>query len=273
MLKIEFPPSLKKLKQLDQQLEREGLSLDERFGLILEEEDFRYAATPLDVATFAYCGTDGIHYGLLTDFGKAADLEQAFVVCISPMNFGSEIKIVAKNLLDFMSLLCTVKDAIVISDFTYFQEEEEYRNLLDGLKEEDNEYPEIAEQKASIANAIKAAFNCKEIYDVFHYVEIEVKEERERQTVLSTRDGLGVMAVQEDFEKAAVYEIEENAPNDAEEIESFLNNAPIESRLAFIRDVQSMNLIEERPDIKHLVEKELLKLNLQDELERLRSLE
>lgn len=68
----QMPPTLQKLQKLQSDLEKEGYSLD-ALGLMLDTEDHSYYVTPCDVITFASTGVDGIHFGLLTDFGSVTN--------------------------------------------------------------------------------------------------------------------------------------------------------------------------------------------------------
>lgn len=63
--------------------------------------DHHYSITPLDVIPFAGTGGNGIHFGFLTDFGNAKDLENAPIVLISPSN-DPPLKLVANNIKDFL---------------------------------------------------------------------------------------------------------------------------------------------------------------------------
>ena len=90
-----MPPTIEKLHKLDKEIEKKGYSLGD-LSLFLEFDFSPYESTPYDVITFASTGCDGIHFGFLTDFGTVSDLENAFVVCISPMDFDSHIKIVTR---------------------------------------------------------------------------------------------------------------------------------------------------------------------------------
>src|SRR5690606_25918971 len=166
---LQMPPTFEKLKKLELILEKEGYSLERDLGLILQCDYFAYDVTPYDVITFASTGCDGIHFGLLTDFGTVSDLEDAFVVCISPMDFGSHIKIVARNIREFVGLICTMKDAVTVSNFNHMKEEEEYLRLLKKLKQEDSENEEYIERANYVAEKIKSAIGCEIIEDVYHY--------------------------------------------------------------------------------------------------------
>lgn len=119
--KYEIPPTLRKLMEF-----KDELGDAERFyqGLhfYLELGRFRYYNTPCDVVVFGSIGVDGIHYGMLTDFGSAPDLESAPVVCVDPMNFDRPAKIVANHLREFLSVNLT--DAELF--YNHFGSEDSY---------------------------------------------------------------------------------------------------------------------------------------------------
>lgn len=259
-----LPPTLQKLKDFDKELKRQGSSLDEWIGFSFMEEEDRYNLTPLDVIPFASTWTDGNHFGLLTEFGTIADLEEAPVVCVTPMDFGEHVKIVARNLKEFLDLIYTVTDFIAIANFTYFQDEQDYRELLNNLRND-----ETYEQRVEKLDRMKAEFGFEAIEDVYRFVEVEIKETRQRQIALPTLDGLGVVA-QNGKGDLPLYPIYEDMKTDVDDMRKFLAAVPVESRLAFIRDVQFTNILEE-PEIKGLVLRELEIMNLRDEQTRLNS--
>jgi len=257
-----LPPTLQKLKDFDKELERQGSSLDEWIGFSIVGDESRYNLTPLDVIPFVATGIDGDHFGLLTDFGTVSNLEEGPVVCVTPMNFGEHVKIVARNLKEFLDLIYTVTDSIAIANFTYFQDEQDYRKLLNNFRND-----EPYEERAQKLELMKAEFGLHAIENVYRFVEVELKEIRQQQIALPTLDGLGVVA-QTVKGELPLYPVHEDMKVDIGDMRKFLAAAPVESRLAFIRDAQFTNILEE-PEIKQLVLAELKRMNLPDERKRL----
>jgi hypothetical protein len=264
----QIPPTVQALAALEVELETEGYSLDDA-GLILEFDETVYDVTPCDVISFARLGIDGIHFGLLTDFGMVTDLEKAFVVCISPMVFDIPAKLVARNLQEFVRLLCTVKSADAISNFVYMSRKDQYLNYMDKVKKEAAEHDEYTVRNHHVINKIHAKMGCNVIEDVYDYVEKQVAAERKRQTILPTLDGLGIRAITEATTNHTMYRLEKEAELDLREVRSFFQKATLESKLAFIRDAQFTYLIAENSELRHLVVGEMCKLGLHDEVERL----
>ncbi|MGG0288416.1 hypothetical protein ABEY41_25625 [Peribacillus butanolivorans] len=265
---LKMPPTIEKLNKLEKDIENEGYSLGD-LSLFLEFDFSPYENTPYDVITFASTGCDGIHFGFLTDFGTVSDLEDAFVVCISPMDFDSHIKIVARNIREFINLVCTMNDALTISNFNIMEEEEQYIRFLQEqiqVKPEDKEFEEEAKY---VVEKIIAAFGSEPIEDVYHYVEIKVREQRAQQTILPTLDGLGIIPVDNVTSSHITYKLEKDMTINMEEVKGFFNSATTESKLAFIRDVQFTYLIADEIAFKEWVISEMIKLGLQDEVDRL----
>ncbi|MFE4242439.1 hypothetical protein [Peribacillus butanolivorans] len=264
---LKMPPTIEKLHKLDKEIEKEGYSLSE-LSLYLEFDFSPYENTPYDVITFASTGVDGIHFGFLTDFGTVSDLENAFVVCISPMDFDSHIKIVARNIREFLNLVCTMKGALTISNFNILEDEGQYIRLLKELKQVEPEDEEFEENANYVVEKIIAAFGSEPIEDVYHYVEIKVREQRAQQTILPTLDGLGIIPVDNVTSSHILYKLEKDMTINMEEVKAFFNSATTESKLAFIRDVQFTYVITDEVAFKEWVISEMIKLGLQDEVDR-----
>ncbi|WP_336866250.1 hypothetical protein [Peribacillus frigoritolerans] len=265
---LKMPPTIEKLNKLEKDIEKEGYSLGD-LSLFLEFDFSPYENTPYDVITFASTGCDGIHFGFLTDFGTVSDLENAFVVCISPMDCDSHIKIVARNIREFVNLVCTMKDALTISNFNIQEEEGQYIRLLKELKQVEPEDEEFEENANYVVEKIIATLGSELIEDVYHYVERKVRTEREQQTILPTFDGLGIIPVESVTSNHILYKLEKDMKINLEEVKSFFNSATTESKLAFIRDAQFTYLISDEIELKELVINEMIKLGLNDEVGRL----
>ncbi|AMM93181.1 hypothetical protein UP17_12205 [Peribacillus simplex] len=263
---LKMPPTFEMLQNLEEVIEKEGYSLGD-LSLCLQVEFSPYEMTPYDVIQFANIGCDGIHYGFLTDFGMVSDLENAFIVCISPMDFDAPIKIVARNIREFVSLVCTMKDATTISNINLIKEEEQYISLFKELKKEVDE--ENEEQANYVVEKIRSTIGCKIIENVYNYVEKEVMTAREQQTILSTLDGIGIVSLGSMNRKHIKYKLEKDMEIKLEDVKSFFNSATTESKLAFIRDAQFTYIISDKIELKEWIINEMVKLGLNDEAGRL----
>lgn len=227
------------LKTLDKKLQKEGYSLFDQFGLLLSEDVTHYQVTPIDVIPFGSIGVDGIHYGILTDFGRIQDIEEAFIVLIVPMDFGDQHKIVAKNFREFLNLAWTMGNAIDLANVKLVKTEKDYARMLADFEESNKEMDDDYRRETShVLKRIREEFQVQPIENIYNYIEIEVKEAREKQIVLSTLDGLGVVGGEGAHSK---FEISEDEAIDLEQLKAFLATSSRESKLAFIRDVQFTN--------------------------------
>ncbi|PJK16957.1 hypothetical protein CQS04_07325 [Chryseomicrobium excrementi] len=252
-----MPKLYNQLKTLDKKLQKEGYSLFDQFGLLLSEDVTHYQVTPLDVIPFGSIGVDGIHYGLLTDFGKIQDIEEAFIVLIAPMDFGDQHKIVARNFREFLNLAWTTGNAIDVANFKLVKTEEDYARMLSDFKKSHKEMDDDYKRETShVLKRIREEFDVKPIESIYEYIEIEVKAAREKQIVMSTLDGLGVVGEEGVHTK---FEVKEDEDVDVELLKAFLATSSKESKLAFIRDVQFTN--------HHLDDREMMQV-IRNELEK-----
>lgn len=273
MKRMEFlPPTLKRLKEFDEALQGEGLSLDEGIGLRWADETMAYDQTPYDVMPFMDAGVDGIHVGLLTDFGEVTDLEEAFVVCVHPMNAPDSLKILARNPKEFIDYLYSDRDLIMLFNFMMIDSGEQYQKMADEAEKEFEESPELAEARNQVLPKMKAFMDCQSLGHVYDYVE-SVAEARRHQLVLPTKDGLGIAGTTRTGDELPVYPVDEEADISVEEARDFFASAPLESKLAFIRDVQYAGLINNETPLKGFIMNELKRMGYAAEVSRLKSLD
>ena len=202
-----------------------------------------YMCTPVDSYTFARTGADGEHFALLTDFGLHKDLEHAPVIRVFPMNLDAtqNVRIVAKNIRDFLWLLL-YHEPLLMNDY---DSEEKYLAFRKKEELEDHSTDYFnhklwLEQRELVKQAAQQTFQFLEIPNPYQYIK-ELREEREHQVVLKTKDTLGIIPVSNHNvvpphpwaqEKELPYKL-------LDELELFFNSAPLETKLAFIRDYQA----------------------------------
>ena len=287
----QMPPTFQKLQELQRDLEKAGYSL-ESLGLMLDTEDLSYYVTPCDVITFASTGQDGIHFGLLTDFGTVTDLEEAYVVYVSPSDFGEAVFLAARNLKEFTDILFTMKDTMEISNFFLLNEmnekdhdeenenddEDETEDIeYDEDEDEDDEYEddyedeedeELLQERIYVLGKLKEALNCSIIKDIPAYYR-RLFNERKEQTILHTHDGIGVIPVISHPNIMEKYELYEDMVIDIDDIRTYFQIAPTENKLAFVRDAQNLGIILDEKEVQEFIVEELQKLGLKIEAKRL----
>ena len=303
----QMPPTFLKLQKLQYELEQEGYSLDS-LGIMLDTEDCSYYVTPCDVITFASTGSDGIHLGLLTDFGTVTDLEDAYVVYISPMDFGSAVFLAARNLKEFMDILFTMKDTMEIGNFLLMEmsddeeeesegddqddeyneenggeieyeyneededeieyEYEEYDEDEEEYNSSDEEDGDFLQEREYVLNKLKASLDCKVIEDVDSYYK-NLYEERAKQIAIQTKDRIGIIPITNQPICSRKFEVYEDMEIDIHDLQIYFQKASLENQLAFVRDAQNVGIILDDKEVRNYLLNELRKLGFEIEAERL----
>ncbi|MEC2054407.1 hypothetical protein I6J18_20005 [Peribacillus psychrosaccharolyticus] len=264
----EFPQTLQMLTKIDLELQKEGVSLFDQLSLFLLDDDYSYDVTPYDVIPFANIGADGIHYGFLTDFGRVKDLEEAFIVCISPMNFGNHVQIIARNIKEFIDVVLTLNDASSIENLLDYSTKEEYRDFLDWMAKDAAMNPEFTEQSPFICERIQQKLNRKPIDDLYEYVEVIVPEQRKKLAPINTFDTLGVVSNHAGHNQE-IFPMNSDSIINLKELKSFFKRNENETKLATIRNLQFFYLIQDDDELKGIVKAEMQKMGLIDEVNRM----
>ncbi|OMF28075.1 hypothetical protein BK133_18845 [Paenibacillus sp. FSL H8-0548] len=257
--KYDVPPTINRLYELEAEL---GRDMDMELGLLMQKYDFRYHCTPPDFIPFASPGVDGIHYCFVTDFGTVKDLEQAYIAAVSPMDIDSEIWIVAKNITDFLRILCTDRSVLYYNGSTldvYFQSAKE------------QELQQEKQQLSPALQRLKAVFELNEIPDLFEYMQ-SVREARNKEICIQTLDTIGVMPLLLEQSRASAAEPFFLDWEDEQSIMQLLLDASPEVKLAIIRDAQHMKLLMNDNRLLKSCERALKELGLYHELYNLREL-
>ncbi|MGV2939778.1 hypothetical protein AB5I83_09325 [Mesobacillus sp. LC4] len=256
--KYPVPDTLKNLISLQKELEQSGmLPYGDLLGLYfsIDEIDQRYLNTPIDLISFARPGSDGIHFGFLTDFGMAADLEDAYIVRVSPMDFDDPVKIVARNLNDFLKLLYSYPASLEVLDMN--TAEEDFKRF-----EEDAEEYQVSQE---VRDIFKDSFNLEPTGDLLTYFQ-RLKEARAEETFLETDDGIGIVNTISGNGSHPVMEVSRDRDLKLEQVEEFFKTATPEARLRFLRDAQSFGLIFDDRNLKIYLREQM---NLNDEAFRI----
>ncbi|WP_141505425.1 hypothetical protein [Paenibacillus luteus] len=262
--KYEVPPTLKTLIKLEKELDHEGYSIWDVLGFTFEDSHYRYFNTPSDVVVFAVTGGDGIHYGFLTDYGTAVDLENAPVVEVSPMSFDRPAKVVANNLKEFIRI------AMLDSSMLYMEYENEEAYLA--LENELNFPPsdESKQNKAAVVKKLEENLSLPFVDDPYTY-SVRAKNERANRIMVATQDGLGVTSPVPATEQNAepLFYIHADEDLDLEALSEYFKTAYYEHKLAIFRDIQFHYIINEDVEIQAIVAKEMRSMGLVDEAARI----
>ncbi|MEH7883417.1 hypothetical protein V7654_03725 [Bacillus sp. JJ1609] len=262
--KYSAPETLKQLIDLQADLHQKRLlPYEDLLGYYFSNDEVgeRYLNTPVDLISFARPGMDGIHYGFLTDFGLVEDLENAYIVRVSPMDFDDPVKIVAWNLRDFMRMLCYAPASLNLLDISSNQVY---------CKEVGHEDSNILEDVSTlhVRTIFRDTFQLEPMNDIYSYLK-SVKDERTKEIVVPTNDGVGVVNNISNTMEHPAFDLNRDSSLEIDKVKFFLEGVPPEAKLAFIRDVQSFGLVFDNDEVKAYFRDQLLLLNLPDEAERI----
>lgn len=265
--KYGIPKTLVEIINLQNQLKSEGLlPFGDLGGLYFsyDEIDTRYLNTPLDVISFARTGSDGVHFGFLTDFGQVNDLEDAYIVRVSPMDSDAPVQIVARNLHDFLRLMCFAPGAVEVVDITTSEDFFHNNPDITAAQKIEGNYAEIRE-------ALQQKFLLEPIKSLVGYL-LDVKNERENEIVLPTEDGIGVVnktiTNKTKIKKQEQFDLD-GETFDPEDVIHFFENSSYEARLVFLRDAQSKGLLYDYEEMQLCLQEQLRKIHLEDEAVRI----
>lgn len=243
-MKYKSPTVLEEFVKWERKFAKEVPYLGTPSGLYLgfSEKPGGYMCTPLDSYTIAYTGGDGEHFAILTDFGLQEDLNNAPVISVFPMNLEAtrNVRIVARNVSDFLWLYLN-HELLLINE--YNSEEEYVEHMKKETEDQSTDYFNHRlwlEQKEVVKKVVQEVFQFPVIPNPYQYIQ-DLRGERGSKVILKTKDTLGILPF---FEHTIVqshpWAQEAEIPDDlTDELGLFFESAPLETKLAFIRDYQA----------------------------------
>lgn len=264
--KYDIPPTLQILLDIKNKVGYESFDRALHFNTSLD--NFRYFNTPMDVVIFGTIGVDGIHYGFLTDFSQCESLEDAPIVCVSPMDFDRPTCIIANNLREFLAL--NLDDSELF--YNYFKNEEDYLNTQKRWAEEWSRSPyqptEAEKQtEKEIRKMLLDRIDLPTINNPYQHIK-KVEQERLNHITINTQDHLGVIAPLPKDTVHLPFPVDDSIP-DLEELKEFFLVAPLASKQVLFRDIQSNSLMIDHEPLLKIVFQELKSQGLYNELNRL----
>jgi len=210
---------------------------------ILWSDDTYYTVTPVDAITFCRTGGDGCHFAFLTDFGAQNDLENAPILFVSPMDWDDYVKLAARNLRDFLGLVCYYGYSEV------FRENLENPEKLEALRENVLEHDTFTPERARLYETLYRDFNVPKFdkESAFRYLN-EIQQQRRDKAPIPTLDGLGIPGESTDGFRTFNFEQSETAS-----IEDFLQGTIKLERLKFYRDYKFKAGYKMPPETKKLI--------------------
>lgn len=261
-----MPKQIERLQVLEEELNKDGLSLD-IIGFRPLIECNPYLLTPPDSIAFADTGGDGIHFAFLTDFSEVANLEEAPIVCVSPTN-DPPLRYMARNIKEFLDLIAEVPHGEMLEQLWDCDSEAMMEQIV---AEFWSDTPaDYAVTRKTVQKRFQQAFHTEPV-QVIAYLK-EVREERAHTTCAITLDGIGVIGEKQGTVRR--YLFNEQFTVDAQELvrmQQFLQTATRIEQLAFIRDVNYRYVVSpsEAAELFALIVAQLKQLQLDEEVKRM----
>lgn len=271
---ITIPKLLQRIMQWENDIAQHVPKLERPSGYFLKFDPLDnggYYCSPFDAIVFANTGMDGIHYSFLTDFGMHTDLEQAPILCVSPMDFGNCVRIVARNLQEFFELHFEGHEDLLLNDF---KTEEDYMNHRREQENNSSEYIDKDtrnQQKQWVRERAAEQFGFRPIENAFQTVQA-ARASRQRQVIIPTLDGLGIISDpgNSPSEPCAPHPWHKKdiTYDELEAVGQFVRKADAPGLFSLIRDAQHQDLL--HPEYVKLLGSELTTRGYLAEASRLR---
>lgn len=142
----------------------------ELIGLIRRDRDSEgYFCTPVEAIIFAWSGTDGIHYCVIPKENDET-LEDSPVYVINPSESEIYVEIAAKNLIDFLRIVISCKDAAVLGSIGYISEDN-FNEFINQSWNDLLQNPDLNKKVEEIIAKLKEEFNITEIDEVYKHIQ------------------------------------------------------------------------------------------------------
>jgi hypothetical protein len=270
--KYEVPPTLEAIFELQKQYRGSDV-FSNAVGLYFSDAGVRYFNTPSDVVVFASNGMDGIHYGFLTDYGTISNLEEAPIVCVSPMDHDQPTKLVAANLREFVRMHLT-DEALF---YNSFPSEEAYEQAKRSWAEESMNSPyqpteeqrqKREQERQQVLAELMERIPLPAIDHPYRHIE-QLRAERQKRISLPTQDGLGVTMPVEPGQEYVMFPVDKQNRLNIAALKTYLAEAPPAYKLALFRDIQLHHVLPQERELQAVILAELRTMGLTDEADRM----
>ncbi len=236
----EIPATLEKLRLLEEYHIASWASFG--FGI---SYDHHYSVTPLDVIPFLGTGSNGIHFGFLTDFDPDIDLNEAYIVCVAP-TYDPPVNIVARNIDEFLSLINSTYESTVLAD--KYIDENDFQEAVDYARDSIFLDLDGYNHREKNRRLLEKEFGAVPIENAYQVIK-DTRKLRASQITTETTDGIGMRLKS----KESIEEF--NYSKDLDEVAEFLGNTNLNSRLKFYRNATFHYILSDGYDdeIKYLM--------------------
>ncbi|MUT66957.1 hypothetical protein [Paenibacillus sp. NEAU-GSW1] len=224
--------ALKRMEELEREIEEEiGKSFFDSIGISFdywpEDENAEYDEEnmPIDMVLLATTTVSECSFGFITEFSTIDDLANAPIVQYESIGLDKHATLIAHHFIDFLRLLITKKSVF-------------------GLMSEEDTASDVSPEDQYIYKRIMETFQIEPFASVQSYKQ-QLKADRAKNSVVDTYNGLGVSTL---TGSTAHQRFVVPDGEDDEEIMAlltdFLKSSSLESKLAYIRDVQENSYID-----------------------------
>ncbi len=260
-VEVEMPQIVREIKNMQENGEFDTEAFE--FGIDYYEGE-RNPFDPIDAIPFGFTGNNGIHFLFLTDFGTHENLDDAPIICVAP-GFDPVVNLVARNIIDFFSIVTTIENSTLLAD--QYKDQEQFESRREEWFEGWRSEPETAQHRKAQADKLREVFSLRTIDDVVEYTK-KIREDRMKsvETYEDKYSGLGINP--EDNESIVKFE----HTKEPARVKEFLNSNNLSSRLQFYRDCPNNFILGKENDyeIQKIIIKFLIKDGFRREAENLR---
>lgn len=211
------PKTLIKLKELQDKKIVDWYDLE--FGIAY---DVHYSVTPLDVIPFARTGSNGIHFGFLTDFNNVTNLDNAYIVSVAT-SYDPPVNIVAENIDEFLSMVITAESSVLLADI--YKSDKDFEN-----KKQERYSDDLYKQdRENTIELLQNEFKSIKLEQLVERVN-QIRKKRDSSITIKTMDGIGIICK----ENSTIQEF--NYSENPNEVKLFLETANKQSRIKFYRN-------------------------------------
>lgn len=135
-------------------------------GFLLTKDFPDYFCTPLNAVIFAHLGIDGIHYCIIKGENE---IENSPVYVVSPMMPEHYVELVGRNLIDFLSLVISCRDASAL-EYIGYASKQKFEEYIDEIRNQQIVDPDYGKQVEKAVSGLQKMFELQNIDDVYCHV-------------------------------------------------------------------------------------------------------
>lgn len=222
--------ALKNMEELEREVMEEiGVNFSDSIGITFdywpEDDNAEYPEEnmPIDMVLLAMTTIPNCYFGFITEFSTIDDLANASIIQYESIGLDQHATLIAHNFIDFLRLLITKKSVFGL------------------MSEEDTTQEDISPEEEYIYKRIMEKFQI-DPFECVHSYKQHLKADRANNIVIQSYNGLGVNVLSDSkTHQRFVVEEWDDDEHIKVQLTSFLESSSLESKFAYIRDVQEFS--------------------------------